>query len=105
VIFARCFFGGGRDMRCYLVSIHKRHLLPRYVVLREFPAAAYEKYASPQTLVRPCLGAKSTVSESDTDACAHLSKRDLWMGTIYDFVGLSRRSQGVFPERSNKAHA
>ncbi len=66
----------------YLVSIHKRHLLPRYGVLRVFTAATYEKYVSPQTLVRPCLGAKSTIYELETDARAHLFKRYLWMGTI-----------------------
>jgi hypothetical protein len=64
------------------VSIHKWHLLPRYGVLRGFPAAAYEKYASPQTLVRPCLGTKTTISELDTYDHAHSFRKYLWMGNI-----------------------
>ena len=35
-------------------------------VLRGFPAAAYIKYASPQTLVRPCPAKKILIYELDT---------------------------------------
>jgi hypothetical protein len=35
-------------------------------VLRRFPAAAYIKYTSPQTLVRPCPAKKILIYELDT---------------------------------------
>jgi hypothetical protein len=38
-------------------------------------------YASPQTLVRPCLGAKSTISELETDARVHPFEGRLRIGT------------------------
>ena len=38
-------------------------------VLRRFPAAAYIKYASPQTLVRPCPAKKILIYELDTQLC------------------------------------
>jgi len=38
-------------------------------VLRGFPAAAYIKYASPQTLVRPCPAKKILIYELDTQKC------------------------------------
>ncbi len=38
-------------------------------VLRVFPAAAYIKYASPQTLVRPCPAKKIHIYELDTEKC------------------------------------
>ncbi len=34
-------------------------------VLRRFPAAAYEKYASPETFVRPCPAKKILIYELD----------------------------------------
>jgi hypothetical protein len=40
--------------------------LPPGSVLRGFPAAAYIKYASPQTLVRPCPAKKIHIYELDT---------------------------------------
>jgi len=40
---------------------------PLYCVLREFSAAAYVKYASPQTLVRPCPAKKIHIYELDTE--------------------------------------
>jgi hypothetical protein len=38
---------------------------PLGFVLRGFPAAAYVKYASPQTLVRPCPAKKIRIYELD----------------------------------------
>jgi hypothetical protein len=38
-------------------------------VLRGFPAAAYVKYASPQTLVRPFPAKKILIYELDTLQC------------------------------------
>jgi hypothetical protein len=38
-------------------------------VLRGIPAAAYVKYASPQTLVRPCPTKKILIYELDTLQC------------------------------------
>ncbi len=42
---------------------------PLNCVLRGFPAAAYIKYASPQTLVRPCPAKKIHIYELDTEKC------------------------------------
>jgi hypothetical protein len=41
-------------------------LFPPNSVLREFPAAAYAQYASPQTLVRPSSTKKLLIFELDT---------------------------------------
>jgi tRNA1Val (adenine37-N6)-methyltransferase len=42
---------------------------PLALVLRGFPAAAYEKYALPQYLVRPCPAKKILIYEWDTLQC------------------------------------
>ncbi|MGB5617735.1 MAG: hypothetical protein WBM78_12900, partial [Desulfobacterales bacterium] len=47
-----------------------------------FPAAAYIKYASPQTLVRPCPAKKILIYELDTQQCLKRSR----MGTNYRFL-------------------
>jgi hypothetical protein len=39
---------------------------PLGFVLRGFPAAEYQLYASPKTLVRPCQAKKILIYESDT---------------------------------------
>ncbi|MGD9071735.1 MAG: hypothetical protein PVI69_08215, partial [Desulfobacterales bacterium] len=49
-----------------LVSIHKWPFFSLDCVLRGFPAAAYTKYASPQTLERPCPAKKILIYELDT---------------------------------------
>jgi hypothetical protein len=48
-------------------------------VLRRFPAAAYVKYASSQTLVRPCPAKKILIYELDTPICLHF----LWIDIKY----------------------
>jgi hypothetical protein len=44
---------------------------PLNSVLRGFPAAAYVKYASPQTLVRPCPAKNILIYEVDTRQYHH----------------------------------
>ena len=44
-------------------------IFPLDCVLRGFPAAAYVKYASPQTLVRPCPAKKLLIYGLDTLQC------------------------------------
>ena len=46
-------------------------LFPLSGVLRGFPAAAYRKYASPKTLVRPCSTKKWLIYELDTDSAKY----------------------------------
>jgi len=48
-------------------------------VLRRFPAAAYVKYASPQTFVRPCPTKKIHIYELDTDDVTIY----LWMNAVF----------------------
>jgi len=51
------------------VSIHKWSF-SRWAAGRSgFPAAVYIKYASPQTLVRPCQAKKILIYELDTQQC------------------------------------
>ena len=40
-------------------------------IIRRFPAAAYEKVASPQTFMRPCPAKKTHIHELDTQQWRH----------------------------------
>jgi len=60
-------------------------LFPPSGVLRNFPAATYVDYASPQNLVRPCSTKKLLISELDTQLYLHDSRmNNNYVLTIYN---------------------